>query len=513
MQAEATPIGGLVDNSTTVSSERAKAFEIFDERRRSLTALIAWSGIILLVIGAAFNVWSVIVRQSDPFLLLIFPVGIAFLSGVLVLIRRRRTDLAANLLIYGYSTLLAASILFGVGSIPQAQHLLVLFYLVTLWAGLLLNLRIALLLSVFASSLHFMVAAFVGVPTAAASNVPTPYLWFELPAYFVARLREIDPRDLAVYYGIALAAWFFTTAANRLVVSLSERATNLVAANKLITEQGHLREQTASGVLILAGEVAIASTQQLATTSEQRQAVSTINAAVAELDQTSLRINNLASNVTSFHRDVQAQVVSGQQTIQAALAAFGNLNQSVQQIAGLITSLQKKVADIDQVAAEMNRIADEIGLLALNATIEAAGAGANGKRFAVVAHQVSQLAANAQAAAERSRILVRELLTATVMTDQAGASGREIAAQGSNLSQQAGSANQQISILVEQAVRQVEAISVGTEQQRQAAAQVLTMLRDLNQAAAQNQDNSQATAIAAQQLRQIATNLQPDGRG
>ena len=68
---------------------------------------------------------------------------------------------------------------------------------------------------------------------------------------------------------------------------------------------------------------------------------------------------------------------------------------------GTIASLNRSSAEIQQVIALIESVADQTRLLALNATIEAARAGEAGKGFAVVASEVKDLADQTARATER----------------------------------------------------------------------------------------------------------------
>ncbi len=86
--------------------------------------------------------------------------------------------------------------------------------------------------------------------------------------------------------------------------------------------------------------------------------------------------------------------------------ALGSIEQAFTEQADMldqVKSLAVQISELDEMAAGVGNIADQINLLALNAAIEAARAGEQGRGFAVVADEVRKLAAQSSAVGQEIR--------------------------------------------------------------------------------------------------------------
>jgi methyl-accepting chemotaxis protein len=487
-------------------TEQAQAEEIVDERRRGLIRVLAWSEIGMLVLGLIVQLLPLVLPPQrplrNPSVLLVFAIGFVAAGGILYLIQRKRTQAAAYGLIYSFSFIAFLSIVGTATSNNTSTALLLqlgaLFFLVVLWAGLLIGPWSAFINATIGSS-----AVSIGLAMHSAALQRG-----DITGY-VGELLSLAALVFSAYYGIAFATWFFNTAISRLVTQLTAHSLSLVHSGAVIEQEAALRVQTSGTMQTLAEHVAAAAHQQLSALNQQTQAVNQISTTVDELDRTAEQIASLAASAAEFATGAQAEIERGQQIITHALASLGQLDHSVQAIAERMQVLERRVITTEVVTQRMAEIADELRLLALNATIEAAGAGRAGARFGVVAGEVSRLAGDAQASAEETRQLLAEVRTASHEVAAATTHGHTIAREGATQAEQAAAATSDIGRLVEQATTHLQAIGTSTSQQRHGSHAVAHVIHELAGGTRDTERTSQETARAAAELLALAKQLRP----
>ncbi|WP_082528590.1 PAS domain-containing methyl-accepting chemotaxis protein [Methylobacterium sp. Leaf466] len=141
-------------------------------------------------------------------------------------------------------------------------------------------------------------------------------------------------------------------------------------------------------------------TAQVAMAAEVSRVVDALGAAIREMQQSALGLNQSADEASAR----ASSVAAGSQQMTGAIGEIsgqvGSVSERARQIATqaaatdvTVRLLAENANKVDTVVGMIKSIADQTNLLALNATIEAARAGAAGRGFAVVASEVKALAA------------------------------------------------------------------------------------------------------------------------
>lgn len=111
-------------------------------------------------------------------------------------------------------------------------------------------------------------------------------------------------------------------------------------------------------------------------------------------------------NMDRFAQELSSVSNSGNGAMKKVIGDMTELKKTTENINTLIMDVNSSASEIGNILAIISNIAEQTNLLALNAAIEAARAGEQGKGFAVVANEIRKLSEQTGSATENIRGLI-----------------------------------------------------------------------------------------------------------
>ncbi|WP_112479925.1 methyl-accepting chemotaxis protein [Vibrio variabilis] len=211
------------------------------------------------------------------------------------------------------------------------------------------------------------------------------------------------------------------------------------------------------------------------TRSSLRAQNESLDSMVATVTQLEASIKEIATVTTSSFSDSQQAeefaslglkaVEENQQRLHSLETTLGNNEASM-------TELDGKVKQIQEMVDMISGIADNTNLLALNAAIEAARAGEMGRGFAVVADEVRKLASDTSEQTTNIRQMMAELMHAAQDSRQSVIDSRAEMNHALDSSERVKASFSDIALSVNHIRERAEQVSVATEEQERATAEV-----------------------------------------
>lgn len=255
-------------------------------------------------------------------------------------------------------------------------------------------------------------------------------------------------------------------------------------------------------------ELQTAAGQQTTGSREQATAMSEIATTIKELVATARQIAESAQRVAGIAEEAARGARSGDQTMQKAQDAVGNIKRQVDTIVTHMLELGRKSQQIGGILDVINELAEQTNILAINASIEAAGAGDAGRRFAVVADEIRKLADRVGGSTREIKGLVEEIRSAVHTTVMATESGSKAVDAGTRQFGDVSVAFQQILRLVETTMEAAREIELSTKQQTTAVGQVNEAIGNVAQASRESEVSSAQTLQTVTELTALSRDLE-----
>jgi methyl-accepting chemotaxis protein len=232
---------------------------------------------------------------------------------------------------------------------------------------------------------------------------------------------------------------------------------------------------------------------------------------VSAIEQLQASINEIANVTSESYSESQSATdyaTQGTQALDQNTRHLNSLEQTLSINDNAMSELGTQVTQIREMVDVISGIAESTNLLALNAAIEAARAGEQGRGFAVVADEVRKLASGTSVQTEKIRAMMNQLVQAAQRSQQAVEESRTEMMSALESNARVKSTFVDIEESVNLIRLRVEQVSVATEEQERATANVSDSISHINQQGEQTKQQLLAMVTGTEEVANIAGHQQ-----
>jgi len=296
---------------------------------------------------------------------------------------------------------------------------------------------------------------------------------------------------------IALAFWFSTSLANRLIRISQELGDNVVRV-----------ANTAQVIAESSTELSEASTEQAAALQETVAAIDEVSAMVKTSSENAEKSSTSSQSSRKSAEEGQAAMQEMGRAIQAISNANAEIMNEVESSNRQIAEIVKMIEEIGSKTRVINDIVFQTKLLSFNASVEAARAGEHGKGFAVVAEEVGNLAQmSGNAAKEITGLLdgsinkVQSIVQETrEKVQRLVQESREKVDAGSKVAERCSQVLSSILVNVQDVDGRVGEIANASREQSEGVEEINKAMNQLNQVTQQNTQVAEKAAHTGEEL-------------
>ena len=241
---------------------------------------------------------------------------------------------------------------------------------------------------------------------------------------------------------------------------------------------------------------------------EQSHQVRQVSESTVQMSQT---ITDVAQNATTAAEAAENSADTadgGKEIVSMASEGIVSIADTVKDAGVSIELLGKSSAQIGEIVATINGIADQTNLLALNAAIEAARAGEQGRGFAVVADEVRKLAERTSQATKDIGQRIAAIQADTQKSVLAMRKGAEKAEKGKGLSKAASEALNSIVIVSTKTKDMIQRIAAATEEQSATSEEITKNMNAISDVISHSAEATTQIKQAAHGLAELSLEIQ-----
>jgi len=266
-------------------------------------------------------------------------------------------------------------------------------------------------------------------------------------------------------------------------------------------------QSTAARVTDTTGAVDQTSTDLLAASKEQLHEIRATGEAVLGMANRITEVSAQAQTTAEVARQSRQAAEQGLAAMQNNIAGMNAIRDSIQETSKRIKRLGESSQEIGEITELISDITEQTNVLALNAAIQAASAGEAGRGFSVVAEEVQRLAERSGDATRRIAALVKTIQTDTHDAVAAMERSTRGVVEGTQLSDAAGKALEDIDNVSRQLDDLIVRISSSARQEAEHANAVASNIQHIFAVTEQTSEGTRSTAQMVHELSRSAEAL------
>ncbi|WP_373558548.1 methyl-accepting chemotaxis protein [Bacillus sp. FJAT-45350] len=295
--------------------------------------------------------------------------------------------------------------------------------------------------------------------------------------------NDIEIRSKDEIGELAQAADQMKKQLRQLIHKMKESSEQVTAASQQLTSN--------SGETSAASEEISSFIEQIASSAkDQSSRTNTLTTTIEDVTKHFGQVADKTTKVKNMSQETEIEATKGKDAVQSTVNQIHVIRDTVQDLSKVIEQLSERSKAINSIISVISDISAQTNLLALNAAIEASRAGEQGKGFAVVAEEVRKLAEQSASSAKNVTELIQKIQTDTSKVVSKMKYGLEEVEKGEHIATTAGESFQQILESITSTVREIEAVTAGTEQIAENTVQIFTGIDEVRTLAQEVADGS-----------------------